>query len=263
MNVVQSRRRKGTGARGRRPAGRAAPPPHREERARREVKPAQERRKDILDGALRLFARQGFNDTAVGDIAAEAGMATGTVYLYFPSKEHVLLGLHDRFREEMDLQADAAAVDAVDRAGRGEEVDYRDTVDTILDSVAAYFKENRDLVTVCTKYRPEFVDPDYSPTGPHLGIVARALTAGVELGMIHTSDPEMTSYLFEAALAYNLHMHIAYGDPPDIDRFIAAAKEMVHKTLALPRELQQTRTRAASTPPARSAAGSHRRRSVR
>ena len=78
-----------------------------------------------------------------------------------------------------------------------------------------------------------------------------------------TAEPSVRAMSGHAALAYNLHMHIAYGDPPDIDRFIAAAKEMVHKTLALPRELQQTRTRAASTPPARSAAGSHRRRSVR
>src|SRR5213593_948885 len=92
--------------------------------ARRSVKPAEERRKDVLDAALRLFASKGFADTTVSDIAAEAGMATGTVYLYFPSKEHVLQGLHDRFGEENEAAVAAAAVDAVDRAGRGEPVDY-------------------------------------------------------------------------------------------------------------------------------------------
>ena len=200
----------------------------------RVVKPAEERRRDVLDAALRLFVSKGYAETTVSDIASEADMGTGTVYLYFPSKEHVLLGLHQRFREENEAHVAAAAVDAVDRAGRGEAVDYRDTVDAILDAVARYFKENRDLVQVCTKYRPEFVDPDYSPAGEHLGIVARALEAGVSLGMIHTSDPEMTSYLFDGALALNLHMHITYGDPADLDRLIAAAKEMIHKTLALP-----------------------------
>ena len=201
---------------------------------RREVKPAEERRKDILDAALRLFVSKGFADTSVSDIAAEAGMATGTVYLYFPSKEHVLQGLHDRFGQENEAAIAAAAVDAVERAGRGEPVDYRDTIDSILDAVAKHFRDNPDLVIVCTKYRPELMTPERTQAVEHLDIVARALEAGVQLGLIHTSDPQMTSYLFDAALAYNLHTHITYGDPPDMDRLIAAAKEMFHKTLALP-----------------------------
>jgi len=197
------------------------------------VKPPEERRRDILDAALRLFVNRGFNETTVGDIAEEAGMGTGTVYLYFPSKEHVLLGLHDRFREENEALVAASAVDAVELAQRGEPVDFRDTVNAIIDAVAKSFVANRDLAIVCTKYRPELADPDYNPATEHSNLVARALSEGVRLGFIHTSDPEMTAYLFDAALAFNLHTHIAYGDPPDLDRFVAAAKEMVHKTLAL------------------------------
>ena len=208
-------------------------------RGGREVKPAEERRKDILDAAQRLFVRQGFNETTVGDIAEEAGMGTGTMYLYFPSKEHVLEGLHLRFRDESEARIAAVAVDAFERAAAGETVDYRATIDAILDGIAGLFIEKRDLVVVCTKYRPELLDPgfDHTPQAdPHLGIVARALSEGVRLGLIHTSDPDMTAYLFDAALAYNLHMHVTYGDPPDLDRLIAAAKEMFHKTLALPGE---------------------------
>lgn len=222
--------------------------------ARRSVKPAEERRKDILDAALRLFASKGFADTSVSDIAAEAGMATGTVYLYFPSKEHVLQGLHELFSQQNEEAIAAVAVDAIERAGRGEPIDYRDTIDTILDTVAQSFRENRDLVSVCTKYRPELLDPVAPPTD-HLSIVTRALEAGVQLGLIHTSDPEMTSYLLDAALAYNLHTHITFGDPPDMDRLIAAAKEMFHKTLALPGEQ--------APPPKRSSKGSRSRSATR
>jgi len=245
VNVVQSQRARPGKAR---PRPRRAPP-----RVRREIKSADERRKDILDAALQLFARRGFSETTVGDIAAEAGMATGTVYLYFPSKEHVLLGLHERFRAENEATVTAAAVDAVDRATRGEPVDYRDTIDAILDAVAKSFRDNRDLVIVCTKYRPELVDPAYNPASEHFGVVARALEAGVALGMIHTSDPHMTAYLMDAAVAFNLHSHITYGDPPDLDRLIASAKEMFHKALELP---------AGAKPPARRA-GSPTRRRVR
>ena len=205
-----------------------------EARARREIKAPEERRKNILDAALKLFVERGFNETTVQDVAAAAGMATGTVYLYFPSKEHVLHGLHERFRLENESRIASAAVEWIERAGQGEAVDYRDTIDVILDAIAAYFSENRDLVAVCTKYRPELMEDRDRPTTEHLSIVTRTLQEGVRLGVIHTSDPEMTGYLFDAAIAYNLHTHITYGDPPDIDRLVAAAKEMFAKALALP-----------------------------
>jgi AcrR family transcriptional regulator len=240
VNVVQSHREHRDGRRRQRRAARGPSGQGNGEtlRARRAVKPPEERQRDILEAALRLFADKGFNETTVQDIAEAAGMGTGTVYLYFPSKEHVLHGLHERFRLENEARITAVAVDAVERAGAGESVDYRETIDAILDGIAGYFMENRELVVVCTKYRPELMDaPHPGPSAdPHLSIVSRALEAGVQLGLIHTSDPEMTSYLFDAALAYNLHTHITYGDPPDMQRLVAAAKEMFHKTLALPAE---------------------------
>lgn len=204
-------------------------------RTRRMVKPAEERRKDILDAALRLFAQRGFNETSVSDIAAEAGMATGTVYLYFPSKEDVLQGLHERFREQNIARIAEVAIDTMERASAGELVDYRETVDTILDAIAGQFVENRDLVVVCTKYQPEeYFGHGAGGGGHHMNPAAWALAEGVRLGLIHTSDPEMTAYLFDAALAFNLHTHITFGEPPDLDRLMRAAKEMIHKSLALP-----------------------------
>ena len=47
---------------------------------------AVDRRRQILDAAVRVFARQGFHATRVSDIADEAGVAYGLVYHYFPSK---------------------------------------------------------------------------------------------------------------------------------------------------------------------------------
>ena len=51
---------------------------------------AAERRRQILDAAVRVFARQGFHSTRVSDIADEAGVAYGLVYHYFSSKDEVL-----------------------------------------------------------------------------------------------------------------------------------------------------------------------------
>jgi AcrR family transcriptional regulator len=50
----------------------------------------EERRAAILDAALRVWARRGFDGTSVAEVAREAGLTKGTLYLYFPSKQALL-----------------------------------------------------------------------------------------------------------------------------------------------------------------------------
>ena len=52
--------------------------------------PSEDKRAIILAAAVRVFAREGYHDARVGDIAKEAGVAYGLVYHYFTSKEAVL-----------------------------------------------------------------------------------------------------------------------------------------------------------------------------
>ncbi len=56
----------------------------------------QERADAILDAAERLLLRSPERVANVAEVADEAGLAKGTVYLYFPSKEELLLALHER-----------------------------------------------------------------------------------------------------------------------------------------------------------------------
>jgi TetR/AcrR family fatty acid metabolism transcriptional regulator len=52
----------------------------------------------IIEAAIRVFARSGYYSSRVSDIAREAGIASGTIYLYFKTKEQILVTL---FREKM------------------------------------------------------------------------------------------------------------------------------------------------------------------
>jgi AcrR family transcriptional regulator len=56
----------------------------------------EERRNTILDAAERLFVKHPDRMASVAEVAAAAGLAKGTVYLYFPGKEEMLLALHER-----------------------------------------------------------------------------------------------------------------------------------------------------------------------
>jgi len=55
-----------------------------------------ERRRAILDAAEKLFLKHPERMASVAEVAGAAGLAKGTVYLYFPSKEEMLLALHER-----------------------------------------------------------------------------------------------------------------------------------------------------------------------
>jgi TetR/AcrR family fatty acid metabolism transcriptional regulator len=58
-----------------------------------------DKRELILGAATKVFARNGYFNSKVADIAAEAGIADGTVYLYFKSKDEVLHSIFDRAME--------------------------------------------------------------------------------------------------------------------------------------------------------------------
>lgn len=72
-----------------------------------------EKRRRILDGALRAFARKGFYNTKVSEIAKEAGVADGTIYLYFKNKDDLLISLfEDRMEWIIDrLETELAQVE--------------------------------------------------------------------------------------------------------------------------------------------------------
>lgn len=76
----------------------------------RVVKEAVERRNEILDVAERLFCTQGYDNTSTNDILAEIGIARGTLYYHFKSKEDILDGMIDRILDQIIRKAKRIAL---------------------------------------------------------------------------------------------------------------------------------------------------------
>jgi TetR/AcrR family fatty acid metabolism transcriptional regulator len=72
------------------------------------LQPAADKREAILKAATRVFARGGFFQSQVADVAREAGVAAGTVYLYFRSKDDLLVSLFERTMREAIAEGRAA-----------------------------------------------------------------------------------------------------------------------------------------------------------
>src|SRR5690242_1560906 len=101
--------------------------------------PPVDRRRQILDAAIRVFARQGFHSCRVSDIADEAGVAYGLVYHYFDSKDQVL---NELFSERWSLML--AAIDEVDR----EPVPAREKLDAVAGFIIDSYRHDPELMKV-------------------------------------------------------------------------------------------------------------------
>ena len=100
---------------------------------------AVDKRRVILDAAIRVFAREGFHRCRVSDIAKEANVAYGLVYHYFRSKDEVLDTL---FSERWSL-----LLEAIDEADRSD-VPVRDKLHAIASFIIDSYRNDPDLMKV-------------------------------------------------------------------------------------------------------------------
>jgi TetR/AcrR family fatty acid metabolism transcriptional regulator len=99
----------------------------------------EDRRRQILDAAVRVFGQKGFTQCRVSDIAEEAGVAYGLVYHYFASKDEVLDTL---FLERWDVLV--ALIQDIDR----QEIPARDKLYAIASFIVDSYRHDPDLMKV-------------------------------------------------------------------------------------------------------------------
>jgi AcrR family transcriptional regulator len=110
------------------------------ERAEAQAKAAPpDKRRQILDAAIRVFARQGFHSCRVSDIADEAGVAYGLVYHYFDSKDQVL---NELFKERWSLLL--TAIEEVDERP----IEPRAKLDAVAGFIIDSYRHDPDLMKV-------------------------------------------------------------------------------------------------------------------
>jgi AcrR family transcriptional regulator len=95
-------------------------------------------RTHLLDAALRVFARRGYEGSSIRDLAAEARVASGLLYHYFPSKQAILEALFAR-SGALVMQAFAEAAAATD---------VRSRLARLLTSSARLVRQNEELYRV-------------------------------------------------------------------------------------------------------------------
>jgi TetR/AcrR family transcriptional regulator, fatty acid metabolism regulator protein len=144
-----------------------------------------DKREAILRAAITVFAGNGYFNSKVADIAREAGVADGTVYLYFKSKEEILHSIFDRNMEE--------AITA-SRKQLEEITDAREKLRRIALLHLERLGADRDLAVVCqvelrgsTKFMEEFSAAGFAE---YLNLIRSTFEEGQQTGVFR---PELNA----------------------------------------------------------------------
>lgn len=163
------------------------------------------RRAHLLQAALRCFARHGYHQTTIDQIAAEAGVSKGAPYVYFPSKEALFEALYDAWDCGVAARIDAALA-ALDPAARRSP---RRVLEAVLRAVGEHVQAEPDACRVLLEART------LAPHAPRLAERARAGLADaqarierlVRAGVAQGEWPAGT----DAALAARLLLAAVHG----------------------------------------------------
>jgi AcrR family transcriptional regulator len=143
----------------------------------------QSRRNQIVDAAIRRWLEDGFDATTVASIAREAGLAKGTVYLYFPTKEEILSEAINRYSLLPDMRAFAAQIT---------DTPIADTVPLLVRALWAALRARVDVIrffareiTVRPEHARHFLETVVLPTNK---LVAEHLLGEVEAGVLRDMD---------------------------------------------------------------------------
>ncbi len=181
----------------------------------------EEKRRQIMEAAVRAFARKGYHACRVSEIAEEAGVAYGLVYHYFGSKEEVLETIfHDTWKEML------ARVREVQEEGGPAEEQVRKVTALLLRT----WRRDPDLVRVLVREvtrSPEQLRRQIDEIGHAYQVLEGLILHGQETGEFRADlDSKVAATVFYGALEEVLTGWVM-GQLPDTDEDIAKAEHDV------------------------------------
>lgn len=180
-----------------------------------------EKPRQILEAAVRAFARKGYHACRVGEIAEEAGVAYGLVYHYFGSKEEVLETI---FRDTWTQML--ARIREVEEGGEP----AREQVRKVTALLLRTWRRDPDLVRVLVREvtrSPERMQRQIEEIGHAYDALERIVAHGQETAEFRDDlDPQIAAAIFYGALEEVLTGWVM-GQLPDEDEDIARAEQVV------------------------------------
>ncbi|MDX6567294.1 MAG: TetR/AcrR family transcriptional regulator, fatty acid metabolism regulator protein [Gaiellales bacterium] len=185
---------------------------------------ADNKRAVILAAAVRVFARQGYEASRVGDVAKEAGVAYGLVYHYFGSKDAVLEAV---FHEQWGRLL--AAVALAEETGET----APEQLELVVKIVLRAWRDDPDLVRLLVREitRSPHIQDELDEIGQAFASLQRIVARGQAEGTFRSDlDPQLAAWMLYGGLEEILTGWVL-GQLPDTAEAVAAAEREVTATL--------------------------------
>ena len=182
---------------------------------------AEEKRRTILDAAVRVFARKGFHTSRVGDIAEEAGVAHGLLYHYFSSKDEVLETI---FKEHWTALLDR--VHAAEQTGD----DPVEQLRGITEAMFSSWVTEPDVVRVVIREiaRTEEISEHVGELVRPIGAIRRVIARGQASGVFRSDlDADLAAIVFYGGIDELISGWVLGRLPGDENEVAAAERHVV------------------------------------
>jgi AcrR family transcriptional regulator len=182
---------------------------------------AEDKPRQILDAAVRVFAARGYDASRVGDIAREAGVAYGLVYHYYGSKEAVLEAV---FREAWGRLL--AAVALAEQTGE----QAPDQLELVVKIVLRAWRDDPDLVRLLVREitRNPHIQDELDEIGQAFASLERIVRRGQEEGTFRSdTDARIAAWMVYGALEEVLTGWVLGTLPDDAGAVSTAEREVV------------------------------------
>jgi AcrR family transcriptional regulator len=179
---------------------------------------AQERRKQLIEVAFKLFAEKGMENTSIKDIATEASVAQGLIYHYFRSKDDLFWAIISQYNPVPEVSAIFAS--AADRPAR----EVLPEVATKMLSLLSERSELQNMARIVVRealVRPEIQHALRLIQAVGMGFLTRYLDARIAAGELRPHNPDVTARMLVGSI---IVLHLT-GSPPN------AVAEMVETLL--------------------------------
>ncbi len=178
------------------------------------------RREAILAGARRALLRGGLERTTMDEVAAAAGVAKGTPYLYFSSRADLVAAVRRQYGDGIVRHA-GGLLEANPPAGEPAAV----RLERFAASMFDFAVENREL------HHLLFHDTGASESEqlePVVGIVARYLETAMAAGELRSGDPQFLARVLVAG-AHAAMLPAMHGGSPDRDAYLALTRDLIDR----------------------------------
>jgi AcrR family transcriptional regulator len=192
------------------------------------------RHDQLLDAAERLFADKGYAETTVSDIADAAGVAKGTFYLYFPSKEHCVIALKERLAQGLvDTFMHTLDKLLTDFSGTSGSIDIEGVTRRLMDDTFDYALEHAETFNNLF-HRGETIEIDQAALAAER-IITTALTNVItrlnEMGLSAVTFPAQTSRILFNGIHWALDEALCREKTRDLRDLKEAAVEVATRAL--------------------------------